>query len=89
MGYEVGGTAVELAHYWGRAANAGENAGFRHMAIGVPDLEVALEQVVAIGAPVTMAPTILVEGMPRIAFVQDPDGYAVELFQIRNRAMSR
>ena len=86
VGYGIGAVAVELAHYWDRHAPiVTEEAGFRHVAIGVPDLAGALARVEGVGARVTMPPTVLVAGMPAAAFVMDPDGYAIELFQIRNR----
>lgn len=84
VGYEVGATAVELGYYWGTHEVPSHGTGYRYMAIGVPDLEACVSRVESLGAEVTIRPTILVDGMPRAAFVKDPDGYSVELFQTWN-----
>jgi lactoylglutathione lyase len=84
VGFEVGATALELAHYWDSAGTDTHGSGYRYVAIGVPDIDVAMAKLEAMGVEISMRPTILVAGMPRAAFVKDPDGYAVELFQTRN-----
>lgn len=84
VGFEVGATAVELAYYWDNKEPYAHGSSYSHVAIGVPDLDVALSRLVALGVEVAIRPTILVAGMPRVAFVKDPDGYMVQLIQTRN-----
>lgn len=89
VGFEVGQTAVELAHYWDGHEADQDKAGFRHLAFGVPDLDRAVAASEAVGAPPFLGPTKLVEDLPRVAFVRDPDGYSVELFETGGAQYSR
>ncbi len=58
---------------------------YGHVAIGVSDLAAVCERVRALGAPlgakVTREPGSVKGGTTLIAFVQDPDGYKIELIQ--------
>ena len=56
-------------------------AGFGHVAIGVPDVAAACQQVRNAGGAVTREPGPVKGGTTVIAFVQDPDGYKIELIQ--------
>ncbi|PEQ13908.1 lactoylglutathione lyase [Novosphingobium sp. PC22D] len=56
---------------------------FGHVAIGVPDLPALVRTIEAAGYEVTDQPKVLMEGGPMVAFCKDPDGFAVELIQIR------
>ena len=56
-------------------------AGFGHVAIGVPDVAAACEQVHNAGGAVTREPGPVKGGTTVIAFVQDPDGYKIELIE--------
>ena len=58
-------------------------AGFGHAAIGVPDVAAACEQVRNAGGAVTREPGPVKGGTTVIAFVQDPDGYKIELIEGR------
>jgi lactoylglutathione lyase len=85
VGYKAGAMAIELAYYWDHPADpVTHGTGFRHIALGVPRLEETVARLEALPAEIYMRPTTLVEGMPRAAFVKDPDGYLVELFQTLN-----
>jgi lactoylglutathione lyase len=55
--------------------------GFGHVAIGVPDVTAACQQVRNAGGTVTREPGPVKGGTSVIAFVQDPDGYKIELIQ--------
>jgi lactoylglutathione lyase len=57
--------------------------GFGHMAVGVPDVTAACQQVRNAGGTVTREPGPVKGGTTVIAFVQDPDGYKIELIQGR------
>jgi lactoylglutathione lyase len=58
-------------------------AGFGHVAIGVPDVSAACQQVRTAGGAVTREPGPVKGGTTVIAFVQDPDGYKIELIEGR------
>jgi lactoylglutathione lyase len=58
-------------------------AGFGHVAIGVPDVTAACQQVRNAGGAVTREPGPVKGGTTVIAFVQDPDGYKIELIEGR------
>jgi len=54
---------------------------YGHLAIGVPDAYAACDRIRAAGGNVTREPGPVKGGSTVIAFVQDPDGYKVELIQ--------
>jgi lactoylglutathione lyase len=54
---------------------------FGHVAIAVPDVYQACEEVTKRGGTVTRAAGPVKGGTTVIAFVQDPDGYKIELIQ--------
>jgi len=56
---------------------------FGHVAIGVPDLPAMVRTIEDAGYEVTDQPKVLMEGGPMVAFAKDPDGFFVELIQIR------
>jgi lactoylglutathione lyase len=55
--------------------------GFGHVAVGVADVTTACQQVRKAGGTVTREPGPVKGGTTVIAFVQDPDGYKIELIQ--------
>ena len=58
---------------------------FGHIAIGVDDAYAACERIKAAGGTVTRAAGPVQGGTTVIAFVQDPDGYKIELIQHARR----
>ena len=54
---------------------------FGHLAVGVPDVAAACEAVRAGGGKVTREAGPVKHGTTIIAFVEDPDGYKIELIQ--------
>ncbi len=54
---------------------------YGHLAIGVPDAVAACDRIRAAGGNVTREPGPVKGGTTVIAFVQDPDGYKIELIQ--------
>jgi len=52
---------------------------FGHVAVGVPDVSAACDRVRRAGGAVTREPGPVKGGTSVIAFVQDPDGYKIEL----------
>lgn len=73
---------LELTQKWDADGYAHGEA-FGHVAIGVPDLPGLVRKIEAAGYRVTDQPRVLMDGGPMVAFVLDPDGFAVELIQIR------
>jgi lactoylglutathione lyase len=55
--------------------------GFGHLAVGLPDVAAACETVRAGGGKVTREAGPVKFGTTIIAFVEDPDGYKIELIQ--------
>ena len=72
---------VELTHNWDQAAPYELGSGFGHLAVGVPDVYGVCEQVTKAGGKVTRAPGPVKFGTTVIAFVEDPDGYKIELIE--------
>ena len=56
---------------------------YGHIAFGVDDLDVALEQLKEQGIEPERPPYQVREGGSRLCFVRDPDGYRVELIERR------
>ncbi len=54
---------------------------FGHLAIGAPDIYAVCDKLRAAGAKITREPGPVKFGTTVIAFVEDPDGYKVELIQ--------
>jgi lactoylglutathione lyase len=54
-------------------------SGYGHIAVGVDDLDGALERLAKQGIEPERPPYQVREGGSRLCFVQDPDGYRIEL----------
>ena len=80
-GPEDSSTVVELTHNWDQATSYEIGTGFGHLAVGVPDVYGMCEQVTKAGGKVTRAPGPVKFGTTVIAFVEDPDGYKIELIE--------
>ena len=71
---------LELTYNYG-VAHYDIGAGFGHIAIAVPDAAAACAAIKAAGGGVTREAGPVKGGSTVIAFVQDPDGYKIELIQ--------
>ena len=84
-GDESDHTVLELTHNWDTERYDLGNA-FGHVALGVDDVYRACDQLRAKGAKVVREPGPMAHGGSEIAFIEDPDGYRVELIQLRGRS---
>ena len=80
LGYGDGGTELELTYNYG-VETYDIGTGFGHLAVGMPDVYGACEKMKAAGAKITRAPGPVQHGTTVIAFVEDPDGYKIELIE--------
>ena len=83
VGYddETSQAVVELTHNWDQKKPYEIGTGFGHLAVGVPDVKTVCEHVTKAGGKVTRAPGPVKFGTTVIAFVEDPDGYKIELIE--------
>ena len=79
-GPESEGAVLELTHNWDTSSYEIGN-GFGHVAIEVPDAYAACEQIKARAGKVVREAGPMKHGTTVIAFVEDPDGYKIELIQ--------
>lgn len=82
-GYRDGPAAIELTYNWDQDTDYTHGSGYGHVAIGVPDVTAMWQRLVEYGGRQGTAPKSMMPGAPELAFVYDPDGYAIELIQIR------
>ena len=75
------GAEIELTYNWDQETPYEVGSGFGHLAVGMPDISAVCDRVRAAGARVTREPGPVKHGTTVIAFVEDPDGYKVELIQ--------
>ncbi len=83
LGYgdEATHTVLELTYNYGQDDGYQIGTAFGHLAVGVPDAYAAVEALRAGGAKVTREPGPVQHGTTVIAFVEDLDGYKIELIQ--------
>ncbi|OWT60335.1 lactoylglutathione lyase [Candidimonas nitroreducens] len=82
VGYqdESEGAVIELTHNWDTASYDLGN-GYGHIALEVPDAYKACAEIKSRGGKVTREAGPMKHGTTVIAFVEDPDGYKIELIQ--------
>src|SRR3569623_335366 len=73
---------IELTYNWGVDKYELGNA-FGHVAIGVNDIRATCDEIKKRGGKVTREPGPMKHGSTVIAFVEDPDGYKLELIEGR------
>lgn len=76
-----GQAEIELTYNYGQDDGYQVGTGFGHLAIGMPDVYGTCEKLRAAGAKITREPGPVQHGTTVIAFVEDPDGYKIELVQ--------
>ncbi|WP_310646143.1 lactoylglutathione lyase [Limnohabitans sp.] len=71
---------IELTYNYG-VSSYDLGTAYGHIAIGVPDVVATCAQIEQAGGTITRAPGPVKGGATMIAFVQDPDGYKIELIE--------
>lgn len=79
-GAESETSVLELTHNWDTNSYDLGN-GYGHVALGVPNAYEACEKVRARGGQVTREAGPMKHGTTVIAFIEDPDGYKIELIE--------
>lgn len=80
LGYgdEASNTVIELTYNWGVHSYEMGTA-YGHIAIAVDDVQAAVDTMRAKGAKILREPGPMKAGTTVLAFLEDPDGYRIEL----------
>ncbi len=81
-GDEKNNTVVELTHNWG-TSSYDQGTAFGHLAIGVDDIYGTCDELKGKGINVVREPGPMAHGGAVIAFIEDPNGYKVELIDLK------
>ena len=81
IGYdeEETSTVIELTWNWDQAEPYDLGDGWGHLALEVPDVYATCEQLAEEGMQITRPPGPMKHGTRVIAFIEDPNGYKIEL----------
>jgi lactoylglutathione lyase len=80
-GDESASTVIELTHNWDQAEPYTIGSGFGHLAIGVPDIYGTCKLLERESVKIPRPPGPMKHGGSVIAFIEDPDGYKIELIE--------
>ena len=80
-GDEESNAVIELTHNWGQKEPYQLGTAFGHLAVGVPDIYGTCERLAKAGVKIPRPPGPMKHGGSVIAFVEDPDGYKIELIE--------
>ena len=81
-GTESENAVIELTHNWDTREYELGNA-FGHIAVGVEDIYETCEALRAKGAKIVREPGPMKHGGSEIAFIEDPNGYKIELIKLK------
>jgi len=81
-GDEKSHSVIELTYNWGRKEPYAIGDGFGHIAIGASDIYALCDELKKAGGKVVREPGPMQHGATHIAFIEDPDGYKIELIQV-------
>ncbi len=84
-GSEADSAVIELTHNWHTKSYDLGNA-FGHIAIGVADIYATCEALRQKGVKIVREPGPMKGGTTVIAFIEDPNGYRIELIQTGEKA---
>ena len=79
-GDEADHTVLELTHNWDTKSYE-IGGGYGHVALGVPDIRATCAKLREQGVKITREPGPMQHGTTVIAFIEDPDGYKIELIE--------
>jgi lactoylglutathione lyase len=82
-GDETSQAVIELTYNWEQEGPYEIGTGFGHLAVAVSDVAAACDTVRHGGGKVTREAGPVKHGTTVIAFVEDPDGYKIELIERR------
>ena len=80
-GDEKNNTVIELTHNWG-TSSYDQGSAFGHLALGVDDIYKVCSDLKAKGVKVVREAGPMKHGTAVIAFIEDPNGYKVELIDL-------
>ena len=83
-GDESSSAVIELTHNWD-TDHYEIGTGYGHIALGMENIYTACEAIRAKGGKISREPGPMKHGTTEIAFVEDPDGYKIELIQLKNQ----
>ena len=83
-GQESENTVLELTHNWDQK-NYELGDGYGHIALGVENIYETCQTIKANGGLVVREPGPMKHGQTVIAFVEDPDGYKIELIEVSTK----
>jgi lactoylglutathione lyase len=86
-GNEQDNSVIELTYNWD-TGSYDLGSGFGHLAIEVDDVYAAAEKIRNQGGKIIREPGPMNAGTTIIAFVEDPDGYQIELLAPKNQGNS-
>jgi len=81
-GDEARDSMIELTHNWDQEKAYELGSAYGHIAIAVPDLYGACARLKKEGVSVPRPPGPMKGGTTALAFIEDPDGYRVELLEV-------
>ncbi len=79
-GEEADGAVIELTHNWG-VDKYEIGTGYGHVAIAVPDVYAACDAMKQRGGKIVREPGPMKFSPTVMAFIEDPDGYRIELIE--------
>ena len=80
-GLEESDPVIELTFNWDQEIAYDIGTGYGHIALGVPDIYSTCRQLRESGAKIIREPGPMKHGTTVIAFIEDPDGYQLELIE--------
>ncbi|MEK9833702.1 MAG: lactoylglutathione lyase [Rhodospirillaceae bacterium] len=80
-GDESSEAVIELTYNWDQDEPYSHGSGFGHLAVGVPDIYATCAALEKEGVSIPRPPGPMKHGTTVIAFIEDPDGYKIELIE--------
>lgn len=81
-GHEASNTVIELTYNYG-VDTYDLGKGYGHIALGCEDVYATCEKIRTAGGKIVREPGPMLHGSTILAFVEDPDGYKIELLGIK------